>query len=136
MTRLSLQDGRASPNSRMKRYQIRRGTGRTEVRLSARYLGSALIVTIYNDNAHLGAVAVGDYDHKEDRAYSSVITLTGHRDDEIAKKQAHAIARHTKKPVCVIAGVHVDEVTKDEIGQILNEVDRAILALFKHLLPG
>lgn len=113
----------------MTEYQASGGRGRTRVSLSAHYLGSSLVVCIYNENAHLGAVAVAEYDHEEKRASSSVITLRGHRDDEIAKKQAHIIARHTKQPVCVIAGVHIDDITKAEIAKILDEVDKLVLGL-------
>ena len=130
----SLPDGPVFTTSLVKReergmssYRVSQGRGRTKVKLLAHYVGSNLVVYIYNENAHLGAVAVGDYDHEEKRASSSVITLRGHRDDEIAKKQAHLIARHTKKPVCVIAGIHLDDITQDEIVKILGEVDKMVL---------
>lgn len=110
----------------MRSYRASQGRGRTRVNLFAHYIGSNLVVCIYNENAHLGAAAVGEYDHKEGRASSSVITLLGHRDDEIAKKQAHLIARHTRKPVCVIAGIHLDDITQDEIAKILDEVDKMV----------
>ncbi len=103
----------------MKQYQASSGHDRTSVSISAFYQGNGLVVCIFNANAHIGAVALADYDHKEGRAFSSVMTLTGHRDDEVAKKQAHIIARHTKKPVCVIAGIHLDDITRDEIEQIM-----------------
>jgi len=110
----------------MRSQRASRGQGRTRVELLAHYIGSNLVVYIYNKNAHLGAVAVGEYDHDEGRASSSVITLRGHRDDEIAKKQAHIIARHTRKPVCVIAGIHLDDITQNEINEILREVDKMV----------
>jgi len=98
-------------------------------------MGTNLVVCIYNDNAHLGAAAVGEYDHEEGRASSSVITLRGHRDDEVAKKQAHVIARHTQKPVCVIAGIHLDDITQDEIAKILDEVDKMVLRFLDRISP-
>jgi len=117
----------------MKTYRTSQGLERTRVYLQANYIGESLVVYIYNENAHLGAVAVGEYDHDEGRASSSVITLRGHRDDEIAKKQAHIIARHTRKPVCVIAGVHLDDITKEEIVATLDEVDRMVKKLLKRI---
>lgn len=92
----------------------------------AYYLGHDLVVCIYNENAHLGAAAVGEYDHEEGRASSSVITRLGHRDDEVAKKQAHFIARHTRKPVCVISGIHLDNITKQEIEEILSQAESLV----------
>lgn len=100
-------------------YHLEKGTGRTRVCLWARYLGESLLVYLYNDNAHLGAVAVSEFDPKEKRASSSVITLLGHKDDEVAREAAHLICKQTRKPTCVIAGIHVDEITRDEIAEIL-----------------
>ena len=117
----------------MKTYQTSQGRERTRVYLQANYIGESLVVYIYNENAHLGAVAVGEYDHEEGRASSSVITLRGHRDDEVAKKQAHVIARHTRKPVCVIAGIHLDDITIEEITATLDEVDKMVLRLLKRI---
>jgi len=117
----------------MRRYRASRGRGRTKVSLWADYMGSDLIVCIYNENAHLGAVAVAEYDFKEERACSSVITRLGHRDDEVAKKQAHIIARQTKKPVCVIAGIHLDDITPEEIAGFLVEVDKVVSGFIRHV---
>ena len=117
----------------MKEFSLGRGEGRTRIELLAQYLGSDLIVCIYNENAHLGAVAVGEYNHEEGRASSSVITRSGHRDDEIAKRQAHLIARHTREAVCVIAGIHLDNITKKEIDEIVSQADGLVTELLNEL---
>lgn len=103
----------------MNRYELTKGEGRVRVSLSAYHLGGDLVVCVYNENAHIGAVAVGEYDNKEQRASASIITRVGHKDDIIAQKAAQSISKHTKKPVCVIAGIHVDNITQEEIEQIL-----------------
>jgi hypothetical protein len=103
----------------MARYEITRGEGRTKVSLTAHYIGSDLVVYIYNQSGHIGAVAIGEYDHKEKRASISVITRLGHRDDAVAHKAAYLISKSTKKPVCVIAGIHLENITEAEITQIL-----------------
>jgi len=117
----------------MKEFRLGKGEGRTKIELFAYYLGEDLIVCIGNKNAHLGAVAIGEYDHKAGRASSSVITRLGHRDDEIAKREAHFIAKHTKKPVCVISGIHLDNITKEEIDEILSEADSLVTELLNQL---
>ena len=83
-------------------HEITRGEGRVGVSLSSQYLGDDLLVCVYNENAHIGAVAVGEYDHRQGRTSTSVITRLGHKDDVIARKAAFLISRHTKKPCCVI----------------------------------
>ena len=97
-----------------------KGEGRTRVNLAACYMGNDLVLCIYNENAHIGAVAVGEYDHNEQRASTSVITRLGHKDDAIAQEVAHSIAKQTKRPVCVIAGIHIDNATASEINKILD----------------
>ena len=117
----------------MKELRLSKGKGRTRIELFAFHLGNDLIICIGNQNAHLGAVAIGEYDHKEQRASSSVITRLGHRDDEIAKREAHLVAKHTKKPVCVISGIHLDNITKEEIDEILSQADSLIVELLSEL---
>ena len=101
----------------MDKYELTEGEGRTKVDLLAYHMGNHPIVCIYNENAHIGAVAVGEYDHNEKRASTSVITRLGHKDDVVALKAAYSISKRTKGPVCVIAGIHLDNITREEIGE-------------------
>lgn len=91
----------------MNRYDSARGEGRTKVSLSAFHMGSDLLICIYNENAHIGAVALGEYDHRTQRTSTSVITRLGHKDDVVAQKAAYSISKHTERPVCAIVGIHV-----------------------------
>ena len=103
----------------MTNYELTKGEGRTRVNLLANDMGSGLVVSIYNENAHIGAVAVGEYYHDANRASVSLITRLGHKDDAIAQKAAYLISKAYKKPVCVIAGVHLDNITEEEIDRLL-----------------
>lgn len=110
----------------MGEYEITKGEGRTRISLSVQGFGGDLVVFIYNENAHVGAVAVGEYDHKQNRASISVITRLGHKDDVIAQKAAYLISKHTKRPSCVIAGVHLDNITGEEIEKLLKVTDSCV----------
>ena len=114
-------------------YQLTSGEGRTKVSLSAHYMGNDLVVFLYNDNAHIGAIAVSEYDHKEKRASTSVITRLGHKDDAIAQKAAYAISKSTKRPVCVIAGVHLDNITGEEVDKLLENAGLMVEEFIKSL---
>lgn len=103
----------------MEKYELTKGEGRTKISLTAYSMGDYFVVCIHNGNAHIGAVAVGEYDHKEKRASTSVITRLGHRDDMIAQKAAYLVSKLTLKPVCVVAGIHLDNITEAEIDQIV-----------------
>lgn len=110
----------------MNGYELTRGEGRTKVSLSAYHMGSDLVLCIYNENAHIGAVALGEYDYKEERASCSLLTRLGHKDDIVAQKAAYLISKHTKGPICVIAGIHLDNITKEEIEQILENTSNLV----------
>lgn len=110
----------------MDRYELTRGEGRVKVSLSAHDIGGDLVVYSLNENAHIGAVAVGEYDHQEKRASTSVITRVGHRDDVVAQKAAYLVSKQTKKPTCAIAGVHLDDITEEEIQRVLENADSLV----------
>jgi gallate decarboxylase subunit D len=109
---------------------IDEGTGRTRVTLSAQPIGSDLVVRLFNDCAHLGAVAVADYSAEENRASTSVITRLGHKDDVVAQRAAHKLCKLLKKPVCVIAGIHLDGIADEEIAEIIRNCDSLTEKLF------
>lgn len=106
--------------------EITRGEGRTRVSLSERSLGNDIVVIICNEGAHIGAVAVGEYYHEGKRASTSVITRLGHKDDAIAQKAAYLISRKTKRPSCVIVGLHLDDITPEEIQELSKNADSLV----------
>ena len=110
----------------MKPRALNAGRGRTKVSLSAQWIGNDLIVCLFNGQGHLGAVAVADFCHAENRASTSVITRLGHKDDAVACNAAHTLCRKFKKPVCAIAGIHLDNITDEEITEIKRNCDSLV----------
>jgi hypothetical protein len=110
----------------MVEYELTKGEGRARVSVTVNSLGSDLVVRIYNQNAHIGAVAIGDYDYEHERASVSVITRLGHKDDALAREAAYLLSKSIRRPVCVIAGVHLDNITGEEIDEILANTRIAI----------
>jgi len=110
----------------MVEYELTTGEGRARVNVTVNSMGSDLVVRIYNQNAHIGAVAIGDYDYDHERASVSVITRLGHKDDTLAREAAYLLSKSIKRPVCVIAGVHVGNITREEIDKILANTKIAI----------
>jgi len=102
----------------MSGYGFTGGEGRTGVILKSHEMGDDLVIFIYNDMAHIGAVAIGEYDFKNSRSSVSVVTRLGHKDDAIAQKAAYEISKSLKKAVCVIVGIHLDNITSDEINRV------------------
>lgn len=110
----------------MKTVSLSEGSDRTRISLTARPAGEDLIVSIFNENDHVGAVAVAEYSFVEDRASTSVITRFGHKDDAVAYTAAHRLCRQLKKPICVIAGIHLDEITKEEIAKVIKNCETLV----------
>jgi hypothetical protein len=103
----------------MVEYELTEGKGRARVTVTVNSMCSDLVVRIYNQDAHIGAVAVGDYDYEHERVSVSVITRLGHKDDALAGEAAYLLSKAVRRPVCVIAGVHLDNITAEEIDKIL-----------------
>jgi hypothetical protein len=98
---------------------IKEGNGRTEISLKAFPLGKDLVIHIFNSAAHIGAVALAEYDFKNKRASVSVLTRLGHKDDAMAQQAAYAICKATQMTTCVMAGVHLDEISQEEIAALV-----------------
>ena len=110
----------------MKPVLLNEGKGRTRVSLSAQWIGKDLIVCLFNKQGHLGAVAVADFSIEENRASTSVITRLGHKDDSIAYYAAYKLCKELRIPVCTIAGIHLDNITEEEIAQISQNCDALV----------
>jgi hypothetical protein len=116
----------------MKSILIHEGKGRTQVSLATHWIGTDLIVCLFNKAGHIGAVAVAEYCAQKDRASTSVITRFGHKEDSIASNTAHSICKALKRPVCAIAGIHLENITGDEIAQIIqNSSQLATACIFQ-----
>ena len=118
----------------MNRILLSEGKGRTQVSLSTDFIGKDLIVCLFNEQGHLGAVAIADFSNTEHRASTSVITRLGHKDDSVAYNAAHKLCKRLKRPVCSIAGIHLDDITDEEIAQIARNCDVLVDELSRQLV--
>jgi len=117
----------------MKSVSLSEGAKRTKVNLTTQLIGNDLVVYLFNDCAHLGAVALADYSRADSRASTSVITRLGHKDDFVAYTAAHKLCKSLKRPVCAIAGIHLDGITKEEIAQITRNCDKLVDGLARSM---
>jgi hypothetical protein len=98
---------------------IKQNVGRAELVLDQKQVGNDHVLTLTGGEGHVGAVAVGLFDEKSARASASVITLPGHRDEGIALDGARRVSAVTKAATVFIVGIHLDNITKDEIDKII-----------------
>lgn len=96
------------------------------VRLSALLIpmGEDLLVVLSGGKAHIGAVAMATprpslADPSRTSATSSVFNYVGHKDDAVARPMSDLISTRLERKVVVVAGVHWDDVTQDDIHLVM-----------------
>lgn len=70
---------------------------------------------------------------EETSASTSVVTLLGHKEDQVACDVARELAVKTKGTVTVACGIHMDDITSDEITTVCQLVSQVVHELVKLL---
>ena len=113
-------------------YQIEEGEGSYCVSLRAFALTNGIIVHITGgDEPHIGGVAVGlprpsTQDPSRVTANVSVISILGHKDDELARPIADRLVRELNSIIVVIAGVHIHQANQTDIERIIDNTNLAV----------
>jgi hypothetical protein len=102
--------------------------GGTLIRMRVLTLGEDLCVAVSGgDKEHIGAVALAEPrpslgDRDVVSATVSVLAVTGHKEDELAREVARDMAAGLNVRVCVTCGIHVDEAGPVQIQEIIEAV--------------
>ncbi|MCD1295564.1 hypothetical protein CUJ83_11195 [Methanocella sp. CWC-04] len=115
----------------MGRIVLEGSRGRVSIILNAVRLGPDTLVYITGGDAHIGAAAVGTF--TGGLASSSVITVPSHRDDRVAKDAAEKLSKSLRSNVVVVAGIHYDNMTPDEITSAIRICEELIVELVEKL---
>jgi len=116
------------------------GKGKFRVQCDAVEIGPDLVVKLYGgDKPHVGAVAVGIprpslAGDEKISASVSVFTLTGHKEDELAKMMAGKLSAALNRVTVLTAGIHIDNITPEGIKTFEINAVRAGDELINHLL--
>lgn len=95
--------------------------GRIKINMKAIEIGNDLCVLIYGrDMPHIGCVTLSVPrasldDSNSISATTSILNMIGHKDDEVAKYVSHTLASKLNKNVVITCGIHVDNITIEEI---------------------
>ncbi len=108
---------------------IQAGTGRTSVRLELREFGRDLILHIGGGAVHAGAVAVSHSGGLGGEPATELITTPGHKEGPLAREAARTLAAASGRTCVVVAGIHLDDATGEEIDAVVANVTRAVEAL-------
>lgn len=111
------------------RIEVSAGRGRHCVRAAAQLLGPDVLVSLWGGTGpHIGTVTItmprpGRSGRAGVGTTSSVYNFPGHRDEAVARVCAERIAAACSRTTVVVAGIHIDGATPDDIGRILKNVD-------------
>lgn len=108
------------------------GSGETALFAKVTRLGSDIVVQAYGGSKpHVGAVAVGipTPSLKNPAILSSsvsIFTVTGHKDDYLAKELSQHLASALCSVVVTVAGFHIDGASKEQIVQVLDNCKQLV----------
>ena len=108
-------------------FRIMRKAGRIEIILEAKKIGDDYLLTLTGGSEHVGAVAIGFFDDRSQRASSSVVTLPGHREEQLALQGARQVSRATRKTTVFIAGIHQDNISPEEITDVVSAAEEMVV---------
>ena len=119
--------------------KIQEGYGKYKIILNTARSGKDLTVIVYGgEKPHIGAVAISIprpslKDPQKTSTSTSVITLVGHKEDDLAKNIAEEITRITKNITIAIVGLHIEKASLRDIEILILNTQKLVNRL-KYLL--
>ena len=116
--------------------------GRLKINMKVFLIGNDLCVIISGgDTPHIGCVTLSVpspslSDTNYTSATTSVLNLLGHKDDEAARYVSHTLSSKLNKNVVVTCGIHVDNITVEEIKLVINLLKQLTDTFTKKILEG
>lgn len=85
-------------------------------------------ILVGGEKPHIGAIAIAlpsKLAHQTDKTVisSSVFTVPGHMDDQIAIPSAVKMARELNEPAVVVAGLYIHKASKEDIDKLISSSD-------------
>ncbi|WP_342592611.1 hypothetical protein [Cohnella thailandensis] len=96
-----------------------------EIRVGS--MGQDLVFLVTGGSAHLGAAAIAGASGEGRDAVLS-LKLPGHREEELASELATLASRSLGRTVAVLAGIHLDRPSRQDIEDIVAEARREMVA--------
>jgi hypothetical protein len=108
-------------------FRTTRKVGRIEIILEVKRIGNDYLLTLSGGREHIGAVGVGYFDEKSQRASSSVVTMPGHREEQLALQGSRQVSRATKRTTVFVAGIHQDNISPEEIKDAISAAEEMVM---------
>ncbi|NDV21199.1 hypothetical protein [Desulfovibrio sp. JC022] len=107
--------------------------------MTIEHMGKDLNVSLYGgDDPHIGAVALavphaGLRNREKIDASVSLLTVCGHKEDELARKFSYELASTFNCTVSVVCGIHLENATRQEITDVLETAHQMLEQALKDL---
>jgi gallate decarboxylase subunit D len=108
-------------SSSVKSFAVSVRKGKFKVNAAIHEMGPDILVAVWGGTyPHIGAIGMAQVRQslraaEETSATSSVFTFLGHKEDLLAKPLAEEMTRELARNSVVVAGIHWDNLTDDEI---------------------
>ncbi len=100
---------------RTERFVVNRTLFGKKIEADVTVLQWGVQVLLYGgEKSHIGAVSVIDEEGKAQQ-----IQFPGHKEQQLCESWSERIWQDIQEPVAVIAGIHYDGLTREQIGQIV-----------------
>jgi hypothetical protein len=113
-------------------FEFAEGTGRHRLWGTAFISRGGLPVNLVGgERPHIGAVAISiprprPANPRKRTATTSVFTVPGHREDELARPVAAGLAQALWRTTVVVAGVHIHRARRADIAKVFENAGRAV----------
>lgn len=101
-------------------YKFSLGTGNIKIDYKIEEIGEDLQITITGGQVHIGGIGLvtnGVYD---------ILSVQNHKEYEIIQPLAERLTKYNDITILIVAGIHVDDITLDEIKDIVSNNNEAI----------
>lgn len=94
-------------------------------------MGNDLVICIQNENGHIGCVVTGEPYYKDNQLHITYNTWNrlSHKDDCVAKLYVEKAVQKYQCVVSCVCGIHLDQITNDEIKAIMDWVKQDLINL-------
>jgi len=107
------------------RIKLTQGTGSTALHYEIIPVGNDWLILLTGGDAHIGCTAIGD----DGRLCS--YTPQSHKDDALAIPLAKKVSQTFSCVCTVVAGFHLDEITREEITAVVENADSGMIQVLK-----
>lgn len=111
----------------------------TEIVLEASFIGEDLVIHLYGgEKPHIGTVVLAQprsslCNDGRMSATSSILNIAGHKDEFVCRKLAEKAAAELQTNVVCTGGIHVDNITSEQIQRVMDSIGHLSDYLIQHV---